>query len=170
MKKNTLLIFGSSRGDGNTKMITDFLHHHLSSDLMDLTKYHFGYYDYSYNNTNDDFLDLAKQMLDYDNIVFCTPVYWYSMSAVMKTYIDRFSDLVRVQKEIGRGLAGKKVFALCCSSNEEEYEGFFMPFEKTAEYLEMNYGGDVHTWITNNIIPQTVENRLLDFCKKIESI
>ena len=167
MKNRILIIFGSSRGDGNTRMMVDYLLENLPVDLMDLTQYQFGYYDYEYKNKDDDFLGLADRMIQYDKIIFCTPVYWYAMSAVMKTYLDRFSDLVRIYKEKGRGMAGKKMYALCCSSDQEEYQGFFMPFEKTAGYLDMDYNGDVHTWIADGAIPIEVIKRLDTFCKTI---
>ncbi len=89
------------------------------------------------------------------------------MSSILKTFLDRWSDLVTIRKEKGRGLAGKEMYALCCSSDNEEYEGFFMPFEKTAGYLDMYYGGDVHTFVVEGKIPEEVQNRLLGFCKKI---
>jgi len=152
---------------GNTRMMVDFLLEKLPADLMDLSQYQFGYYDYEYKNKEDDFLELANRMIEYKKVIFCTPVYWYSMSAVMKTYIDRFSDLVRIYKEKGRGMAGMKMLALCCSSDEKEFNEFFMPFEKTAGYLDMEYGGDVHTWVAENEIPKEVEKRLLNFCKMI---
>ena len=43
------------------------------------------YYDYEYKNQNDDFLPTIKKILAYDLILFITPVYWYSMSGIMKT-------------------------------------------------------------------------------------
>jgi len=163
-----LLILGSARSHGETRMMVDFLLKKMpSAELMNLKEFDFSGYDYGHKNAGDDFLKMAEHMLTFEKIVFCTPVYWYAMSAVMKRFLDRWSDLVTIRKEKGRGLAGKKMFALCCSSDGEEHEGFFMPFEKTAGYLKMFYGGDVHTWLEDDKIPAEVENRLLDFCKKI---
>ena len=167
MKNKTLIIFGSSRSDGNTRIIADFLVDKIPADLMNLSDYEFSYFDYDYKNQNDDYLALAKQLLDYENLVFCTPVYWYSMSGIMKTFFDRMTDLLKFHKPIGRGLAGKKMFAICCSSDEEEYDGFFMPFEKTAGYLDMQYGGNVHSWIENSNIPEAVLKRLIKFSETI---
>ena len=42
-----------------------------------------------------------------------------------------------------------------------------MPFEKTADYLEMKFGGSVHTWIEEDEIPEKVKKKLVDFSKKI---
>ncbi|MFT6320019.1 MAG: multimeric flavodoxin WrbA [Granulosicoccus sp.] len=168
MKKDILLIFGSARADGNTRTIADFLLEKMpNSELMNLQDFNFSGYDYEHKNAGDDFFKMAEHMLTFDKIIFCTPVYWYSMSSIMKRFLDRWSDLVTIRKEKGRGLAGKKLFALCCSSDEEEHEGFFMPFEKTAGYLEMVYGGKVHTYVVDEKIPVEVQSRLVDFCNKI---
>lgn len=167
MENQILIILGSSRNDGNTRQMVNFLKEKLDAEFVDLMEHDFSYYDYEYKNAGDDFQGIAEKMLDYHKIIFCTPVYWYAMSAVMKTFFDRFSDLVTGEKSVGRKLAGKKMFALCCSSDGEEHEGFFMPFEKTAAYLDMNYGGSVHTWIEANEIPKTVVLRLNQFCQQV---
>lgn len=168
MKKDTLLILGSARGNGNTRMVANFLLEKMpQSELMNLQDFNFSGYDYDHKNSEDDFFQMAEHMLTFEKIVFCTPVYWYSMSSIMKRFLDRWSDLVTIRKEAGRGLAGKKMFALCCSSDEEKHEGFFMPFEKTAGYLGMQYGDEIHTWIEEDKIPSEVKNNLVEFCEKI---
>ena len=167
MSKSTLIIFGSSRGDGHTRKMVDFLLQNNSTDWIDLNDFTFSEYDYEYRNANDDFIGLAERMINYRNIVFATPVYWYAMSAVMKKYFDRLSDITGHRKEIGRAMKGKSIFALACSSDEEEHEGFFMPFEKTAAYLNMNFGGSVHTWVEADELPEEVKRRLIDFGKKL---
>ena len=168
MEKDILIIFGSARGDGNTRMVTNYILEKMpNADLMNLQEYNFSGYDYDHKNADDDFFQMAEHMLTFDKIVFCTPVYWYSMSSIFKRFLDRWSDLVTIRKEKGRGMAGKKLFALCCSSDEHKHDGFFMPFEKTASYLDMHYGGEIHTWIEDGKIPKQVESKLIDFCKII---
>jgi len=167
MSKDTLIIFGSSRGDGNTKKMVNFLLQTISADLIDLNDYSFSEFDYEYRNAEDDFIKLAKRMVNYQNIVFATPIYWYAMSAVMKKYFDRLSDIVRYRKEIGRAMAGKNLLALACSSDQTEYVGFFMPFENTAGYLDMKFGGGVHTWVEENELPDEVKKRIVEFSMKM---
>lgn len=41
----------------------------------------------------DDFGDLAARLLAADLIIFATPVYWFSVSGVMKTFMDRTQSL-----------------------------------------------------------------------------
>ena len=169
MAKSNLIIFGSSRGDGNTRKIVQFLEQQIEAEFIDLNDYAFSEFDYEYQNANDDFIGLAERMVQYSNIIFATPVYWYSMSALMKKYFDRMSDIVIFRKEIGRAMAKKNLFVLACSSDQTEYDCLFMPFEKTAEYLDMNFGGRVHTWIEEEEITKEVKLKVVDFAKKIEA-
>lgn len=170
MEKKILIIVGSARKEGNTKLIANFILDQIpKAKLMDLNDYNFSGYDYEHKNIDDDFLEMAEYMLTFDRIVLCTPVYWYAMSSIMKRFMDRWSDLVTIRKEKGRGMAGKHLMALCCSSDHEKHQGFFMPFEKTAGYLDMVYQGHIHTWVEEGTIPNSLQLRLLEFCEKINS-
>jgi len=167
MERKSLIIFGSARGDGNTRRVIKFLEQQINADFIDLNDFNFSEFDYEYQNANDDFIGLAERMIQYSNIIFATPIYWYSMSAIMKKYFDRLSDIVIYRKELGRAMAGKNLFVVSCSSDATEYDGFFMPFENTAEYLEMNFGGKVHTWIEEDELPEVVKQRIMDLSKKM---
>lgn len=81
----------------------------------------------------------------YDTLVFATPVYWYAMSGIMKVCFDRITDLLTIEKELGRQLRGKNMGALSCSNGDNLGDDFWHPFIKIAEYLGMNYLGNVHT-------------------------
>lgn len=62
------------------------------------------------NSRNDDYLNLMKQILEkYETLILATPVYWYSMSGIMKVFFDRLTDLLTIEKELGRKLRGKKI-------------------------------------------------------------
>ena len=58
----------------------------------------------------------------YDTIIFATPVYWYSMSGILKVFIDRITDLLTIEKELGRKLRGKKMAVV---SQIEYYIDFY---------------------------------------------
>lgn len=145
MESKKVIIVGSSRNNGNTTKIVDVISNQLNIDVINLNDYQFSYYDYESENRSDDFLPLIKSIIEkYDTLIFATPVYWYSMSGIMKVFFDRFSDLIRIEKETGRLLRGKKVAVLSNShDNEIDFE-FYIPFRKSAEYLGMNYLGDKH--------------------------
>lgn len=163
--KNTVIILGSSNSHGNTrKIINEFLIHHPAR-LIDLNQYKISYFDYEHKNQNDDFLPLITDLLKYDEWIFATPVYWYSMSAVMKTFFDRISDLLKIRKDLGRQLRAKTMKIIVCSSNSEFYEYFEKPFEASANYLGMNYYGMLWSWIEDGTIPEIVNENLRKFIK-----
>ena len=161
-----IIIQGSSRSKGNTNKVVSLLMNELEFDLIDLSLKKIGYFDYEFENQQDDFLSIIKKISDeYELIVFATPVYWYSMSGMMKTFFDRLSDCLRIEKETGRKLRGKNMAVISCGSDKIETEGFFIPFKKSAEYLGMTYIGNVHTWIEGELISNEVETRINNFIK-----
>ena len=115
---NGIIIIGSSRSDGNTRKIVDQMAHFNNSlDIVDLNDKNIGYYDYSHANEEDDYIPLVERVLNYDLIFFVTPVYWYSMSAIMKTFFDRITDLLTIRKDLGRKLRGKMMGSISCGSD-----------------------------------------------------
>lgn len=161
-----IIIQGSSRSNGNTNKVVRLLMKELEFDLVDLSLKKIGYFDYEFKNQKDDFLSIIKKIAnEYEMIVFATPVYWYSMSGQMKTFFDRLSDCLRIEKETGRKLRGKNMAAISCGSDEIETEGFFTPFRKSAEYLGMTFLGNVHTWIEDELVSNEVETRIKYFAK-----
>lgn len=148
MKK--VIILGSSRKNGDTKKVVTELRRISSWDLIDLTDSNISHFDYEHLNRSDDFIDLLKRITDnYDVLIFATPVYWYSMSGRMKVFFDRLTDLLTIEKEIGRKLRGKNMAVISCSNGVNLEDNFWLPFKKSAEYLGMNYLTDLHTYHNN---------------------
>ncbi len=143
----TLIIQGSSRSTGNTLRIIRLLKDQLQADIIDLRLKNISAYDYEHLNCNDDFLPLMRRAVTYDLIILVTPVYWYSMSGLMKNFLDRITDCLKIEKETGRLLRGKSLAAISCGSDSTITPGFFEPFRLSAAYLGMQYLGELHTWI-----------------------
>ncbi|WP_432412475.1 flavodoxin family protein [Rasiella sp. SM2506] len=162
MKK--VIITGSSRNNGDTKTLTNELLKKTNWDLIDLNDYKFGYYDYENKNKNDDYIKLMRKIIDnYDTLIFATPVYWYSMSGIMKVFFDRITDLLEIEKDLGRRLRGKNMAVVSCSIGNNLGDTFWLPFSETANYLGMKYIGNIHT-ITGKIN----ELELDEFIMRIE--
>jgi len=141
----TVIILGSSRSAGDTATIVQKLQVLSGFDCIDLRKYNISYYDYQHHNKTDDFIPLMRRVIQqYDTIIFATPVYWYTMSGILKVFFDRISDLLTIEKDVGRKLRGKGFAILSCSLNSSVSEEFWHPFKSTAEYLGMNYMAQVH--------------------------
>ncbi len=140
-----VVIMGSSRSQGETRRAIDIAFAN-KLDCFDLRTHTIAPYDYDYANKNDDFLGIIDQLLPRRAIIFATPVYWYAMSAQLKTFFDRFSDLVRVEKPKGRALAGKDIWLLTTCTDATLPQGFEVPFHNTAKYLDMNYRGAAYLY------------------------
>ncbi|PKV52247.1 NADPH-dependent FMN reductase [Aquimarina sp. MAR_2010_214] len=154
-----VILQGSSKSNGNTNKIALFIKERTGFDIIDLKSKNIGPYDYDFKNRDDDFLPTIKEVVEnYDTLIFATPVYWYAMSGIMKTFMDRITDCIKIEKTTGRKLRGKKMGMISCGSGPELKEGFTMPFIESANYLDMHYLGDIHTWIEDESIPKQLQN------------
>jgi len=162
MKKKTLFILGSSRSEGDTRSILDYINDIHPIDIIDLNDYHIEYYKYAHDySANDQYLDLMEKItLEYDQIVFATPVYWYTMSAVMKTFFDRISDLLRIRKDTGRRLREMKMAVISCSNADDVHESYSVPFKLSADYLGMEFISYIHTWKQDGEISDQSKSRI----------
>lgn len=164
----TIILQGSSKSNGDTNTIVNYLNTDNQFDVIDLKTKNIGPFEYDFKNSNDDFLPLMEEIIEkYDTIIFATPVYWYSMSGTMKLFFDRLSDLLHYKKELGRKLRGKNMAMISCSNSNDLKDGFTMPFIESANYLGMNYLDDVHAWIENGEIHTDAKALLNEFRKKM---
>ena len=165
-----VIIQGSSRKDGNTNQICNRMAGEPSIDLLHLVDYEIGHFDYDFKNQHDDFQSLIQKLINYPIWIFATPVYWYTMSGRTKVFLDRISDLLKIDKETGRKLRGKSLGLISCGSETRMNKGFAVPFQLSAEYLGMDYLGDLHGWIENGQIPSHIQRDIDDYTHKILSI
>ncbi len=162
--KSTVIIKGSSNKVGNTQKVIDFINENNQFDVIDLLDYNIGHFDYNFKNAEDDFLPLMERIIEtYDTIVFVTPVYWYTMSGLMKVFFDRMSDLLHYRKELGRKLRGKNMAMMSNSGENDRRIGFEMPFIESAKYLSMNYLGDSHAFFSGNELAEDAKIKINEF-------
>ncbi|WP_275077411.1 flavodoxin family protein [Lacinutrix himadriensis] len=163
------MLQGSSRSFGDTYKIVNHLVSKWNYDVIDLNMKVIGQYDYEYKNAGDDFRNVITEVItNYDTIIFATPVYWYTMSGIMKAFFDRISDVIRTEKDLGRQLRGKNMAMISTSNSKDLIKGFNMPFVASANYLGMHYLGDIHTWVEDNQIPNEVELIINTFDTKLK--
>jgi putative NADPH-quinone reductase len=165
-----LVILGTARHRGETRRAVEISFPNETKDLVVVTDYKISCYDYCHENVTDDFLSVVKDMLKADTIVFATPVYWYAMSAQLKIFFDRLSDLLTVAKDKGRGLAGKQVWLLASGTEVVLPDGFEVPFARTAEYFGMRYRGAAYLYTGDDMVKRRVsETALSDFGREVIS-
>ncbi len=145
MTEKPLVILASARKQGETRSFLSEIFADKEYELIDLLDFHILPYNYScdYSYT-DEFLKVVDELLKYKIIVFATPVYWYAMSGLMKTFFDRFTEIVTAKKHMGRQLNGKSTFLLAVGADEELPNGFEVPFKLTSDYLYMKYQGCIY--------------------------
>ena len=81
-------VMGSSRQDGNTAALMGAVFQNLNdARWIDLSDYSIAPYAYDHRFADDDFLPIAKIMREAEIIVYASPVYWYSMSGILKTWV-----------------------------------------------------------------------------------
>lgn len=141
--QNILYLLGSAHGGGNTLAFAKECFPKGDVKIMDLQEMEISPYRYDGNYpVSDAFPALVEKMIAADLVVFATPVYWYAMSAAMKNFFDRFSNLLRgPHKPLGEALYGKKVCLVSTGSDERLPFGYEVPFSSTAIYLGMDYLG-----------------------------
>ncbi len=167
--QHPIVLLGSARRDGDTRHAIEVAFEGCS-DCLDLQDYRFGGYDYTGANLGDDFLGIIDTVLARQTIVFATPVYWYAMSGLLKTFFDRLSDLITLEKAKGRALAGKSAWLIATGYDDELPDGFEVPFQRTCDYFDMTYRG-AHYFCTNGegTPRDAAEARLRDFGRQVLS-
>lgn len=135
-----IIIFGSSRSFGHTRKVIDDILGSRGINLFDLNNFNISPFDYEHRNRDDDFIPLIEKLIEYDTWIIATPVYWYNMSTQHKIFFDRFSDLLKIRKDLGRKLSGKKLFVIA-SFGDSYPKGFEDTFEQICKYLGMEYLG-----------------------------
>ncbi|ABF40205.1 conserved hypothetical protein [Candidatus Koribacter versatilis Ellin345] len=89
------------------------------------------------------FLDETLAATD---IVFVTPLYWYSMPASAKLYLDHWSDWMRVPgAQFRKNMAGKTLWGVCVQSDNDPKgaELLIHTLRRSAEYMDMKWGGEL---------------------------
>jgi multimeric flavodoxin WrbA len=88
--------------------------------------------------------ELAQATLAASDIVIAAPLYWYSVPAAVKLYLDYWSAWMRVPgMDFRQRMVGKRLRAICVVSDDDftAAEPFVRTLEMTAGYMAMQWGG-----------------------------
>lgn len=164
-KMKSAIVLGSSRSKGNTSSLVDYVANQMDAQIFDLNHYEIAPYQYE-DNPDDDFFLLMDQLLDFDRIVLASPLYWYSASAQMKAFIDRWTELLRGEKDKGRRLRGKHSMLLATGGSPTPPSCFEDVFSMTFNYLGMDYQGMLYCGCPNGFnLPdhqQEIDSKIAD--------
>ena len=93
----------SPNKNGNTYRIGQKLLENVEHDVLQMSDYKI--YQYGQVYEDDQIKDVFDKIEKVDTIVIGSPVYWYTLSGILKTFIDRFYMLDDAKK-----LNGKKLY------------------------------------------------------------
>jgi multimeric flavodoxin WrbA len=150
---DAVVILASSRSQGNTRLLVDYLIETTDIPIIDLSSKNISYYDYERTAGNDDFIPVIQTLAEKQVWILATPVYWYSMSAQMKTFFDRLTDLLTTHKDLGWRLRGRAVALLASGTDPNLPEGFEAPFRLTCRYLGLNFLGTCYGQFEGELAP-----------------
>jgi multimeric flavodoxin WrbA len=167
--RSTVALLASSRRLGNTGRLTDWVADALGIEVIDLAQRTISPFDYEHRNRADDFEPLLDHVLEFEQIIFASPVYWYAMSAPMKVFVDRISDLLDLPDLLakGRRLRGKDAYVLCTSIEDEATPCFVTSFSETFNYLGMRYAGLLHANCRDDYVPALYERDVNAFIEQL---
>ena len=159
-----LILQGSSRNNGDTAKAVQVLAEHNNWEVVHLTDCTIAPYDYEHRHRGDDFFPLMRRFIegDYELLCFATPIYWYSMSGLLKNFLDRITDLLQIDKNLGRQLRGRKMALVSVNHESVCTPHFEQPFVLSAEYLGMQFLGHVHLNMESGITSEVTQH-LTDF-------
>ncbi|MNI89176.1 putative NAD(P)H-dependent FMN-containing oxidoreductase YwqN [compost metagenome] len=94
------VIYGSARKNGNSDQLANLLVEEFEADKIHLSEYKIeSIRDYRHSEKgpypDDDYHQVIERVLAQDVLVFTTPIYWYGVSGLTKTFIDRWSQSLR---------------------------------------------------------------------------
>ena len=75
-------------------------------------------------------------------------------------------DFLNHNKDVGRRLREMNMGVISRSNENIVFDGFTMPFEKSAEYLGMTYLGHIHTWVNRGRVSDEVKSLMVLFANK----
>ena len=142
----TLILFSSANKQGNTAKTIDAVNRSHESEIIDIDELVITPYNYQNDYPADDFYQLVDKMLAADNIVFASPVYWYTVTAPMKALIDRLTELLDVAelKPKARALEHKRGFLVTSSGKAQICPIFLGLFHGLFDYFNMEFTATLH--------------------------
>ncbi|MEU7639695.1 flavodoxin family protein [Streptomyces sp. NPDC059101] len=151
--RSFLFVLGSSRPDGNTEILTRAAAAQLPSDVrqewVDLSRlplpdFQDGRHESDTWTPEEHEEALRQATLRATDVVIASPLYWYSLSAQAKRYLDYWSGWLTVPgSDFKERMAGRTLWGVTVMAHREEVvaEGLVTALHHSAAYLGMHFGG-----------------------------
>ncbi|MFE9686070.1 flavodoxin family protein [Streptomyces sp. NPDC002701] len=154
MTRHFLFLLGSSRDHGNTELLARKAAEQLPADVtqqwIDLAAYPLpDFEDLRHDSdhvrpSGDNTATLLDATLAATDLVIASPLYWYSVSAQTKRYLDYWSGWLRTPGiDFKNTMEGRTLWGVTALAHEEEEvaEPLIGTLNNSAAYLGMRFGG-----------------------------
>jgi len=125
----------------------------------------------SWPRQKDDYYVVFKQFKHADIVVFSTPIYWYGISSLLKTFIDRWSESLKTDPEFRQTAKHKKIVLVLVGGDNPREKGQIIieQFKYICEFLGMDLYATV-IGEANRSLEIKMDLKALDDAKKINQI
>ncbi|MFF0560995.1 flavodoxin family protein [Streptomyces sp. NPDC004266] len=148
-----LFVLGSSRADGNSEILARAAAAHLPADVpqrwVDLNElvlpdFQDGRHEDAGRRAEETEELLRRATVDATDVVIVSPLYWYSLSAQAKRYLDYWSGWLNVPgSDFKERMAGGTLWGVTAMAHDEHEvaDGLVTGLNHSAAYLGMRFGG-----------------------------
>jgi multimeric flavodoxin WrbA len=147
----TIVIFGNSSKPDQSRSLADEVAREFGFQVLDLAEY-----EINNREINDSLIEIVESIMHADTIIFATPVYCYSMSARLKLFMDRLTDLVREDEELKTMLRGKRGLLLSTGTDAAPPKYFEETFSLLLAYLGIEYSGMLYRARDTDFTPDQI--------------
>ncbi|MFJ3501391.1 MULTISPECIES: flavodoxin family protein [unclassified Streptomyces] len=151
--RSFLFVLGSSRPDGNSEILAREAAAHLPAGVpqrwvdlneLPLPDFRDGRHEERGPPTHETERLLLEATVEATDVVIVSPLYWYSLSAQAKRYLDHWSGWLNVPgSDFKRRMAGGTLWGVTALAHDEHVvaDGLVTSLHHSAAYLRMHFGG-----------------------------
>ncbi|MFF3319439.1 flavodoxin family protein [Streptomyces sp. NPDC003035] len=151
--RSFLFVLGSSRPDGNTEILARAAAAHLPADVpqrwvdlnrLPLPDFQDGRHETAGWPAGESEELLRQATLEATDIVIASPLYWYTLSAQTKRYLDYWSGWLNVpDSDFKERMAGRTLWGVTVMADADHVVAGALEttLNHSAAYLRMRFGG-----------------------------
>jgi len=151
--RSFLFVLGSSRADGNSEILARAAAAHLPAGVpqrwVDLNELALPDFQDGRHESEDRRATAAEEVLrrataEATDVVIVSPLYWYSLSAQAKRYLDYWSGWLNLPgSDFKERMAGGTLWGVTAMADDDHAvaDGLVTGLRLSAAYLRMRFGG-----------------------------
>lgn len=146
---NITAFIGSTREYSNSEILTDYVLKGIPSQKLYIKNLNIQpIHDLRHSKNgfqfiDDDYDQVIQALLTSDIVIFTTPIYWYSMSGIMKNMVDRLSHAIRDERfpQLKEKLQTTEAIVLAVGGDDPKIKGLPMiqQFQYIFDFLKMPF-------------------------------